>query len=352
MPTNMSRPYDLSTLSIKKAIVHDIPKHKKDDFSKDPIFSSQESELSERLKLFFQDSIVKALSKDNSYKISYKEDSTSPVQTQINTIITSTPDDFVNQSQHIGQHLFNIQKGNNASGILFIIKALLSGKNVCILMKLERDSGAQLTLNPKTKSFDISEVEDLMLTSKTKIFKIALLFKRDDYHCDYDGDITDYQQNIKQKRAINSFFIDDFLGCRAYADPKVTTQNFYNLTTTFIDSRIVDPIKQAEYHQHLNSYLQRNITTLNPKEFANEYLSEALEQDEYKAFLETERFEFRAFPKDLTLIKTRIEKFVVSFQNGISIVGNKGTFEDKVELNELSNGNHQAVITSRIKKIQ
>lgn len=77
-------------------------------------------------------------------------------------------------------------------------------------MKLERDDGARLTMNEATKFFDISEVKDLMLTSKTKIFKIALLVDRSDYDIDFDGDIMDFQINSKERKELSSFFIDDF----------------------------------------------------------------------------------------------------------------------------------------------
>jgi hypothetical protein len=162
----MIKYYDLTSLEIKQAIVHDIPKHKKKDFSIAPVFSQQESELSRSLKDFFKESIIKALGRDRAFKICYNAKSDSPVNKCINSILTDKKK-FVHQSKEIGQHLFNIQKGNNASGILFILKCDLSNHKVCVIMKLERDDGARLTLNEATKSFDISEVKDLMLTSKS-----------------------------------------------------------------------------------------------------------------------------------------------------------------------------------------
>ncbi|MFD0797171.1 nucleoid-associated protein [Maribacter chungangensis] len=343
--------YDLTTLDIQQAIVHDIPKHRKDDFTISPTFSEQTSELTLSLGKFFKESIIKALARDRSFKICYNEKSDSPVNKCIKTIINDN-EKFVHESKVIGQHLFNIQKGYNASGILFILQCILSGHKVCIIMKLERDDGARLTMNEATKSFDISEVRDLMLTSKTKVFKIALLVDRDNYGIDFDGDIMDYQINSKERKDLSSFFINDFLGCRPYSDPKVTTQAFYNLTTTFIKSTILDKIKQAKYLQDLNSYLQMNKQTLNPKEFSDDYFTTPFEQDEYKEFMKTKNFEFKSFPKDLSLIKSKIEKFMVSFKNGITILGSKGTFDDNVKLEELGNGDHQATIVSQIKNVK
>lgn len=347
----MTKPYDLTTLEIEKAIVHDIPKHKKHDFTISPTFSQQESALTDSLKLFFKDSIIKSLGRDRAFKICYDTDSSSPINSYVDVIIQNEDDDFVNKSIEIGQHLFNIQKGYNASGILFLLKCKLSGSSVCIIMKLERDGGAQLTLNPTTKSFDISQVENLMLTEKTRVFKISLLINRDDFVINFDGVLMDYQINIKQKKELSSFFVFDFLGCKPFEDPKVTTQKFYNLTRVFIQSKVVNKIEQAKYIQDLNSYLQKNNKDLSPKEFSDDYLQTHFIQDEYKNFLETKKFSFSSFPKDLTLISSKIEKFMVSFKNGIAIYGNKGSFKKNVELTELPNGEHQATVTSEILKI-
>lgn len=343
--------YDLTSLKITNAIVHDIPKHKINDFSVAPIFSQKESSLTPYLRLFFKDSIIKALGRDRSFRICYDQSTDSPVNSHVSDIIKSDID-FVNQSIGIGQHLFNIQKGYNASGILFILKCNLSGNSVCIIMKLERDGGAQLTLNPVTKSFDISLVENLMLTEKTKLFKISLLIERSDFKCNFDGEMMDYQINIKQRKELSSFFVSDFLGCQPFEDPKVTTKKFYSITRTFIQSVVIDKIEQAKYIQDLNSYLQKNNQQLNPREFSEDYFTSPQIKDQYKSFLETKHFPYKAFLKDLTLVKSKIEKFMVAFKNGIAIYGSKGNFQKNVNLIELPNGEHQATVISRIRKIE
>lgn len=149
----MTKYYDLTSFDIQHAIVHDIPKHKKIDFTIAPTFSEKESELSASLKAFFKESIIKALGRDRAFKICYNAKSESPINKCINSILTSKKK-FVQQSKGMGQHLFNIQKGNNASGILFILKCDLSGHKVCVIMKLERDDGVTknikipIVLNP------------------------------------------------------------------------------------------------------------------------------------------------------------------------------------------------------------
>jgi hypothetical protein len=293
-----------------------------------------------------------ALTGDTAFKICFNINSESPISSQVLKILDDDNDDFVEISQKMTHHLFSIQKGNNASGIVLIIKGTLDKKNICVLLKLEKDEGAQLNLDPKTESYNIVEVKDLMLTKKTKIFKIALLLNRDAFNFDYDGQIMDFQTNIKQKKEISTYFINDFLGCIPYQDPKVTTQKFYNYTVAFINSSISDQIRQAKYHQDLNSYLQMNKNQLSPKEFADNYFEDTNEKDDFKRYLESKNFYFETFSKDVTLISNKITKIMVSFQNGISIIGNKGSFDDKVKITDEGQGIHKAEIISKISKIQ
>jgi len=262
----------LNTIVIKNVIVHSIPRHKKNaDGEVEPKYSKQESKLSDGLKIFFKDKIIQALDSDKSFKICFDNSSTSPVSYISKQLLGSSGDDFINHSKSLAKHLFDIQVGSNPEGILVCIFGTINLKNTCFFLKLEMDKGVQLTLDPKTDSYDIEEVENLMLTQKTRIYKVAMFILREDFSADYDGKTMDYQIDIKQKKNVTTWFIEKFLGCYAYEDPKITTQKFYNLTRAFIDT-IEEPIEQAKYIQDLNSYVQKNVLSLSPQEFADDYL--------------------------------------------------------------------------------
>lgn len=346
----MSLKIDTSTIQIERIVVHDIPKHKKGESGLEPNYSEQESGLSDGLRIFFKDKVVQSISSDKAFKICFdNENTTSPLSWIVDEVLNSDGSSIVVQSKKITKHLFDIQVGYNAAGILVAIYGKVNSYNTCILLKLERDKGAQLTLDPKTKSFNIAEVENLMLTQKTKIFKVAMFVKRDDFKVKYDGLIMDYQIDIKEKKEATTWFIDKFLGCKAFEDPKITTQKFYNYTRTYIET-IEDDIQRTKYLQDLNSYVQKNTITLNPKEFADDYLSSSEEKDNYKAYLKSKKFSFTAFPKDISQIQRQIKRITLYFDNGISIVGEKGTFDKNVKLDKLQNGQTRAEIVSKIKK--
>ena len=346
----MATSIELSSIKIEKIIVHDIPKHKLNDYTNEPNYSEQESEVSDGLRLFFKDKVVAALSSDKAFKICYDSNNPSPVSWQVSEVLRGKGKDLVNQSKAIAKHLFQIQVGSNAAGILLIMYGSVDKHKTCMILKLERDQGAQLRLNPQTHSFNIQEVKDLMLTQKTKVFKVALFILRDNFKSKFDGLIMDYQINVKVKKEVSTYFIDKFLGCKAFEDPKVTTKKFYNLTRTFVDT-IDDQILKTKYIQDLNSYIQMNNLSLNPKEFADDYMKLSSHKDGYKDYLESKNFKFSSFPKDIQLIDSKVRKISIVFENDVSIIGNKGTFDKSVKLTKLKNGKYKAQVISKIKRV-
>lgn len=346
----MSNQLDFGLLHFNNIIVHDIPKHKKDDGSNDPIYSESETTINKELKSFFKNKINNALRSDKTLRICFDANTTSPMPYLISETIKSSITQFVDVSKEMGKHLYDSQDGKNPAGILLIMHGHVNMNRCCVVMKLERDSGAQLKINESTKSIDIQQVTDLMLTEKSRVFKVGVFFDREIINVDFDGLLIDFQNNMKSKSKVKSQFMENYLGCFPYDDPRISTKNFYELTREFI-YLLPDKLFQAKYLQDLNSYVQKNDTHLNPREFADDYLSTAKERDEYKNYLTKNSFAFQSFPKDNKLISTKIKKFTVEFTNGISIIGDKGTFGEKVSLTESKNGEHVATITSRIKKM-
>jgi hypothetical protein len=342
---------DTTTIQIDRIIVHDIPKHKKGEKGIEPSYSEQESTLTDGLRNFFKGKVMDALGSDKSFKICFDEETDSPVSWLNSELLKSNGSNFVLQSKSITQHLFDKQVGYNAAGILVLIFGKVNSFNTCIILKLEKDTGAQLKLDSKTHSYNIEEVKDLMLTQKTKIFKVAMLILRDEFKVKFDGVIMDYQIDIKQKKEATTWFMEKFLGCRGFEDPRITTQRFYNYTRAFINT-IQEDLDRAKYIQDLNSYVQKNSLTLNPNEFVEDYFRSTQHKNDYRNFMQTKKFKFNSFPKDISQIERQVKKITLNFANDVSIVGKKGTLKDKVKLESLKDGQTRAEIISRIRSIE
>jgi nucleoid-associated protein YejK len=341
---------DTGLLKINKIVIHDVPKHKMGDTSILPIFSEHESEISDVLRMLFKEKISSALQKHTAFRISYDTQSNSPVPLFISKIMQKE-DDFISLSKQITQHLYDIQNGNNSAGIVMIIMGIIKQYPICVILKLERDKGAQLKLDTVTKTFNATEIENLMLTEKSRMYKVALLVNQSDFDVQFDGMIFDFQNKINNKKDLNTFFMSDFLGCKPFQEPRTTTKKFYELTYAFIDT-IEDPITKIKYFTDLNSYLQKNQSTICPKEFAQDYFQETQHKNDYKIFLTQKEFLFESFVKDTDCINAKIKKLSIDFVNGISIVGTNGVLDDRVKLTTLDDGEHKAEIKSKIKEVK
>lgn len=340
---------DTSTITIEKIIVHSIPRHKKGDLTLGPQYSEQESSLPDGLRVFFKDKVVQSLCSNKELRVKYDEENISPVSTYINEIITSEGSSLIEQSILMTKYLFEIQDGQNASGILVVIFGRINNKGACIIIKLERDEGAQLELDPITKSFNIIGVKDLMLTKKTKIYKVGLFIDKLKFNVNFDGSTADLQIDPKTKKVVTTWFIEKFLGCIPIENPKTTTKKFYDYTTTFIQS-ITDTIKKAKYTQDLNSYLQKNTHRISAREFANDYM-ETIDKNSYNSYLLDKKFIMSEFIKDVDYIDKKIKTITMLFANDIAIVGKKGTFNENVKLERQNDGNTKAEIISKVKSI-
>ena len=67
---------DYSQLIIERLIIHDIPKHKKNEEGT-PYCSENESTITDGLRLFFQDKVKSALNSDQAFKVCFKDETTS-----------------------------------------------------------------------------------------------------------------------------------------------------------------------------------------------------------------------------------------------------------------------------------
>jgi len=69
-----------------------------------------------------------------------------------------------------------MQSGINSKGLLSVIFCKVDGRHSLAILKLEREEGVRLkttTLAGK-QTYDLDLIKELMLTGKTKLFKLGL----------------------------------------------------------------------------------------------------------------------------------------------------------------------------------
>lgn len=339
---------DSALLNISHTIVHDVPKHKKGESTSQIEYSEKESDLKAELKLFFKDKVSEAIT-TKGFKVLFDSAATSPVPDLIKRLISEKRSTVVDSSKIISKHLFDIQTGWNPAGIVVIIKGEVSQKKVLVIMKLERDEGARLKKNQKAHYIDIESVRDLMLTKKTKLYKVGLFFNRDEFSADFDGFVCDNQMSTESTKAVARFFLEQFLGCQLYDDTRKLTQDFFEATKEYI-LRVEDPIKRAKYYEHLLSYMNRPVRMIDPRDFAINHFEQG-DRQSYEDHLGRLNVLIGPFEKDTELINSHITKMMIDFENDVSIISRNGELGDRVKLTDEGGGVTKAEIRSRIKRI-
>lgn len=339
---------DVSLLQIDKIIVHDVPKHKKDDETKTVDYSEKESKLSAELKTFFKDKVTETITK-RGFQVFFDPETVSPLPNLISALNSTPRKGIVKISKEIAKHLLDIQTGNNPPGIVVVIEGTINSKNVIAILKLERDEGARLHKNQTKHIIDIEAVKDLMLTKKTRLYKAGLFFIRNDYSVEFDGYVSDNQLEIDSPSIIAKFFLEKYLGCKIFGDTRTATKQFFEVTKEFI-SKLEDPIKKAKYFGHLLSYSNKPDNVINPRDFCVEYFEEDDRQN-FEEHLRQNHISTEPFIKDTELIESHLKKIMINFENDVTVISRNGELGDKVKLREAEDGDVIAEIKSKIKKV-
>lgn len=341
---------DLATLSISRIIIHDVPYHKKAGGGGGPTLSQIESPTNAELILFISEHIKKTIKPPNGFQVVRDPQSQSPMPQLILDILNGGPN-FVRDSQTAAMHLYAVQTGVNPGGLLAICDCQFGdGTGGLAILKLEREEGVRLQQDQVRgrNTFQLSLLHELILTQKTKLYKIGL-FTEDDG--EPVGTVCDQQRGYTPRSEIASFFLSTFLGFRLKEEPTVSTKRFFESAEEFINENVDNPVDQAEYHGHLVSELLSNRQIVNPNRFANDYLK-TRDRQRFISHLREQGAPTVQFPKDNELIDPRLKKTVIEFESGIQVRGKQEALDEKMTLRRQQGREVEATIKDRLKDIR
>jgi len=343
--------YNFGTLRVEKVIIHDIPRHKAGEEGIEPVLSEVESNLTQDLKNYFKEKINGSVTSSSAFDVIIDSSTTSPVPQLVCDCINNNAQGFINISQQIARHLFNIQSGINSKGLLAFVDCRLEGQRAISILKLEREEGVRLlttTIDGK-HTFNLDLIRELMLTGKTKLFKIGLFVQPGTTVEAIEGVVCDYQR-FAPTTEVADFFLSKFLGCQLTIVPDVATKRFFLTSEQFCNEEVPDPTLRGQYLTHLFSELTSQRGAINPRAFAEDSLQES-DRQRYLTYLEEHETPVTAFNKDTNLIDSRIKIMSVQFSSGVNITAPNDVFQEKVRLTQLQTGDTKAEITDRVKRM-
>jgi hypothetical protein len=140
----------------------------------------------------------------------------------------------------MARHLYLCQKGNSPEGLLTVCEVTIADRNGVAILKLEREEGARVELagTDGKRTFSVQHLHNLMLTGRTKVYKVGLFVQAGDDLSSIEGSVCDTQRS--HDSTVAHFFLEQFLGCRLREQSEITTQQFFEATENFINEKITD----------------------------------------------------------------------------------------------------------------
>lgn len=357
----------LSRLAVDSLIVHDVPKKFSKSYIKEnPDIPSEEAILSDvpttfdsDLIRFFHDKISSTIGSTSAFEVEF-DPALSDSRTQQAIIeyfairdassFQLPEDDVIRITQNIARSLHEVQTARNPGGILLFIPCHNQDKYGLAILKVEREDGVRIqrdTTEQGKTTFSAQHVKDIMLTSKTKLFKIVLFYKNRD---DIIGFVCDQQQGVIKNREVANFFLTDFMGCKLKEEPYVSTKKFYEAVTVYINNSDLTDSEKLDTRTHLISELTNNMITVNVLGFAQRYLPDG-KTPTFMAAMERSKVP-QSFTKDIQLIGDSIRKVKYELECGIKITGTEEAVKQNLTIESRDDGKTKFELIDRIRKVE
>ncbi len=323
---------DLATTTIRHVIFHDVPE-KGHEGAPGPLLSDVETRVDASQKNHLLTKLTRVITSTKAYPVRFLEETASPVPAQVRLWTTGVFNRrrFIDGSRTLANYLFEQHTKATSPGLLCVIDVVSGGNSAIVLMKLERERGAQLALSGEegARTFAMSVLNDLVLTDGTRLFKSAMFIRTGEGNNQFKSQACEGQYNVFSADDLAKFWMR-FLGCGFVEEPRVTTQRFFESTLDFISNVVTEPTVKAEIYEHLQSQMKANVRTFAPQTFIQDYVPEEY-QEPYREHLENAHVALAQFRKDVADIEKSLERKLYKTKKG-GVISVPADVEDFIEI--------------------
>lgn len=327
-----------AALNINAIVLHEVVR--KTGGAGSPVLSQAESQLQPDQTAYIQERIRRALG--SHARPIVEESGSSPVPDLVKKYLNDGGA-LLPTSISLVQRLQSVQSGISPAGIFVAAAAELDGDPALLMAKLEHERGvraAQRELPDGRITFDVQLLRDLLFTTGSKVFKVALFTKSGiqaavaaaDGGTTISGVVVDQQV---QGSSVAQFFLTDFLGCRFTERADVLTQRFFEAAESWINT-LKDDEKKGRYQVALLGEMQSNKTSLSIDRFASDHF-EVEDRDDFAASLKASSVPAREFSKDTELVRGKLARLRIDTKSGVMVLAPPETVSDgtvRIEANE------------------
>jgi hypothetical protein len=335
---------DIGALHVNNAVVHYVPTTSDEDL----LLTDRAVVLDAQLRGYFRDKVMGTLTtRGLDVVVDAAEQQNVP---EAVAAIIDTPAQLVGASRSIASHLYTCQSARNSSGLIVVLDGTAGETPVVAIVKLERERGVRFVLSERDGRQVLELLRNLTLTDKTKVFKTALLTSPPGGGATaVTGRVSDDQRGRTEGLPVAHFFLSTFLGCQPKVKAAKATLDFVKTANDSFNQDVTSPEKQGRYQVALVAAMQAQTAELRPRTFATENL-EPVDRPAFLARMQKAGIDPNsAFPKDLSLVK--VERFKLTFESGMVLVGDVADFREKVELPTATAGDQPIQVHDHVSRL-
>lgn len=337
--------FDPRSLSPDEVIVHEIPQHPAARKEESIPLSTAPAPQEYRVLSFLRERITTSI---QSYGVAaqFSPAAESPIP-EIVTQIIEDPDSLVAASQRAAQHLYNQQPGVSPEGLLVALRGTIDSQLPAVaLLKLQKQAGLRVhsrALPQGGQTLAIEILEELMLTEKTKVFKVGLFVRNQEDIA--HALVADEQLRSNASGGVAAFFMRT-LGCREADEPAVLTRKTFEAVGRFINEEVEEPEVKLRYSEALRAEIQSNQNTFEPVTFIERHIDDA-HRDNVREFLNARDISLQPFVKDARGIQSQLKRKSLRTANNVKVSAQAETFADLVEVREIE-GEECVVVRDKV----
>lgn len=309
-------------LTLDSVVLHEVLRRGGADVQ--PVLSDAPTPLTEADKAYIQLRVRKAIAR--AARPVVEEQGASKLPDLVRDYFSQQDPDIVSISQEMAALLQATQHHVSPGGIFLFGRSHLDGKPALILAKLEHEQGVRATqtrLGDGSNVFAVEFLRDLLFTSSSKVFKVAVFTLDGVGDESVEGIVVDRQA---AGSSVAVYFLSEFLGCRFAERSDVITQRFHDLAQAWINN-FPESEKRGRYEVALLSELQSNRTMLSTDAFASQYL-DLDDRDGFTRDIQGGGVPPREFAKNVALVAAKIKRLRLETEAGVMVLAPPSTISD------------------------
>jgi len=336
----------LATMVLRHVIFHDVP-NQRGDGGTQVVLATVPTHIDNDRRRLLKEKLTKTVDSRYAYGMIFQNPTNSIIPAQIRAFTAGgyNKDKFVKMSQELASHLYQVQTGAVSAGLLCVIDVVVGGRHGLVLMKLEREAGAELKMKQEKgdTAFEMSILDSLVLTGNTRLYKTSVFLRTGTGDDDFDMVACDNQHNPTDTKEMARFW-RKYLGCELEEAARVTTSKFFNATMEFINVHVDDPEAKTVLYESLHVEMRSASPTFTPKNFLTQHVPEEI-RPALRNFLEERHVPLATFPKDTQDIKSAIKRLTYISEEGVRVVAPEGR-DELIQVNP-----EQIIVNDRLSKL-